>query len=99
MTLIPIKCSVIAVTGLAGHAFGSWRNRETQAMWLRDFLPKDVRNIRIMTYGYLDDDTSCENFEQYRTDLLQAISLSRWTGEVLSQPMRAIYRGKFNQYI
>jgi len=43
---------VIAVTGLAGNAFGSWRNRETQQMWLKDFLPRDVQNIRIMTYGY-----------------------------------------------
>jgi len=40
------------VTGLAGHAFGSWRNRETHQMWLKDFLPHDIQNIRIMTYGY-----------------------------------------------
>jgi hypothetical protein len=44
--------SVIAVTGLAGHAFGSWRNRETHQMWLKDLLPHDVQNIRIMLYGY-----------------------------------------------
>jgi hypothetical protein len=43
---------VIAVTGLAGHAFESWRNRETHQMWLKDFLPYNVKNIRIMTYGY-----------------------------------------------
>jgi hypothetical protein len=43
---------VIAVTGLAGHSFGSWRSRKTHLMWLKDFLPKDVKNIRIMTYGY-----------------------------------------------
>jgi hypothetical protein len=43
---------VIAVTGLAGHAFGSWRNRETHRMWLKDFLPHDVKNVRIMSYGY-----------------------------------------------
>jgi hypothetical protein len=102
MTLIPIKCSVIAVTGLAGHAFESWRNRDTQVMWLRDLLPKDVPNIRIMTWGYntsLDDHTSSEHFEEYRTDLLQAISLSRRTGEVRSQPLRAMYRGKCNEYL
>ncbi|KAF8535039.1 hypothetical protein BDD12DRAFT_754194, partial [Trichophaea hybrida] len=43
---------LIAVTGLAGHAFGSWRNRETHQMWLKDLLPHDVQNIRIMSYGY-----------------------------------------------
>jgi hypothetical protein len=42
---------VIAVTGLEGHAFGSWRSPETHLMWLQDFLPKDVKNVRIMAYG------------------------------------------------
>jgi len=45
-------CSVIAVTGLAGHAFGSWMSRKTNKMWLKDLLPYDIRNIRIMSYGY-----------------------------------------------
>jgi len=44
--------SVVAVTGLAGHAFGCWRSRDTYKMWLKDFLPADVNNVRIMTYGY-----------------------------------------------
>jgi hypothetical protein len=44
--------SIIAITGLAGHAFGSWQNRETHAMWLYDFLPKHFTSVRIMTYGY-----------------------------------------------
>ncbi|KAF8531694.1 hypothetical protein BDD12DRAFT_914648, partial [Trichophaea hybrida] len=47
-----VVADVIAVTGLAGHAFGSWRNRETHQMWLKDLLPHDVQNIRVMTYGY-----------------------------------------------
>ncbi|KAF8243669.1 hypothetical protein K440DRAFT_38565 [Wilcoxina mikolae CBS 423.85] len=47
-----VVADVVAVTGLAGHAFGSWRSRETYRMWLKDFLPHDVKNIRIMSYGY-----------------------------------------------
>ncbi|KAF8241219.1 hypothetical protein K440DRAFT_665405, partial [Wilcoxina mikolae CBS 423.85] len=47
-----VVADVIAVTGLAGHAFGSWRNRETHQMWLKDLLPLDIQNIRIMSYGY-----------------------------------------------
>ncbi|KAF8544651.1 hypothetical protein BDD12DRAFT_906355 [Trichophaea hybrida] len=47
-----VIADVIAVPGLAGHAFGSWKNRETQQMWLKDLLPHDVQNIRIMSYGY-----------------------------------------------
>ncbi|KAI5843708.1 hypothetical protein BZA05DRAFT_179670 [Tricharina praecox] len=47
-----IVADVVAVTGLAGNAFGSWRNRSSNRMWLQDFLPRDVKDLRIMTYGY-----------------------------------------------
>ena len=48
----PILADVIAVTGLAGHAFGSWACSPRQ-MWLRDFLPKDLdNNVRVLIYGY-----------------------------------------------
>jgi hypothetical protein len=40
------------VTGLSGHAYGSWRSRESKHMWLKDFLPKDVQGARVMSYGY-----------------------------------------------
>ncbi|KAI5850552.1 ankyrin repeat-containing domain protein [Morchella snyderi] len=47
---------IIAVTGLAGHAFGSWRSRAGYGMWLRDFLPSDMEEngyrARVFTYGY-----------------------------------------------
>ena len=44
--------SIIAITGLAGHAIGSWTNPASGRMWLRDDLPEDVPNARILTYGY-----------------------------------------------
>jgi hypothetical protein len=43
--------SIIAVTGLAGHAIGSWSLPDGR-MWLRDWLPRDARTTRILTYGY-----------------------------------------------
>ncbi|RSL46584.1 hypothetical protein CEP54_013789 [Fusarium duplospermum] len=44
--------SIIAVTGLGGHAFGSWVNSRGH-MWLRDYLPKDLQDrARILIYGY-----------------------------------------------
>jgi hypothetical protein len=44
--------SVIAVTGLAGHAYGSWKSRQSSRMWLKDLLPNTVPGLRVMTYGY-----------------------------------------------
>ncbi|KAF8540313.1 hypothetical protein BDD12DRAFT_33818 [Trichophaea hybrida] len=48
----PITADIIAITGLAGHAFGSWQNRSTHEMWLYDYLPEQFESARIMTYGY-----------------------------------------------
>ncbi|KAK5769453.1 hypothetical protein LTS12_000380 [Elasticomyces elasticus] len=43
---------LIAVTGLAGHAFGSWAHTRRR-MWLRDYLPGDIqRRARVLVYGY-----------------------------------------------
>ncbi|KFY24597.1 hypothetical protein V493_05143 [Pseudogymnoascus sp. VKM F-4281 (FW-2241)] len=47
-----VCADIIAVTGLAGHAFGSWAH-SAQKMWLRDYLPRDIQNrARILIYGY-----------------------------------------------
>jgi hypothetical protein len=46
-------CSVVAVTGLNGHSWGSWRGREKAGrMWLRDYFRQDFPHLRTMTYGY-----------------------------------------------
>jgi len=47
----PILADIVAVTGLASHAFGSWSSLPRQ-MWLRDFRPQDIPDIAIYTYGY-----------------------------------------------
>ncbi|CAG9993969.1 unnamed protein product [Clonostachys byssicola] len=43
---------IIAISGLNGHAFGSFKRKQGSFMWLRDALPLDVRNARILIYGY-----------------------------------------------
>lgn len=45
-------CSIVAVTGLGGHAFGSWKDRGGPHMWLRDSLAFDLPSIRILVYGF-----------------------------------------------
>lgn len=42
----------VVVCDLWGHAFGSFKEKETSYMWLRDSLPKDLPNLRILLYGY-----------------------------------------------
>ncbi|KAH6881035.1 hypothetical protein B0T10DRAFT_609236 [Thelonectria olida] len=36
---------IIAVPGLGSHALSSWKSPNSNDVWLRDFLPKDVPNI------------------------------------------------------
>jgi hypothetical protein len=44
--------SLVAVHGLNGDAKRTWTHRETNAFWLQDFLPQDVQNMRVMSFGY-----------------------------------------------
>ncbi|KAK5993735.1 hypothetical protein PT974_07172 [Cladobotryum mycophilum] len=53
------KLDVIAISGIGSHAFGSFREKGGDHMWLRDSLPDDLiegdtnRSMaRIMIYGY-----------------------------------------------
>jgi hypothetical protein len=43
---------IIAVTGLGGHAVGSFRSMDGMCVWLRDFAPQDISRARFITYGY-----------------------------------------------
>ncbi|QSZ37446.1 hypothetical protein DSL72_008542 [Monilinia vaccinii-corymbosi] len=47
----PVALDIIAVTGLAGNAFGSWASEPTH-MWLRDKLAVDFPHARVMSYGF-----------------------------------------------
>jgi hypothetical protein len=80
-------CSIVAVTGLAGHAFGSWKSHaQDHQMWLRDFLPVDFRdaNVRILTFGYnsaLKDSTSTGSLQGLSRQLLNDVNSARALGE------------------
>jgi hypothetical protein len=47
--------SVVAVHGLNGDPKNTWTSRKTHAFWLKDFLPQDVPDARVMTFGYNAD--------------------------------------------
>jgi len=55
-------------------------------MWLRDFLPKDIKNIRIMTYGYdsnlLGLEKNSMRMSDYRGNFMEQLKNSRRSAEV-----------------
>lgn len=71
------KVDVVAISGLGGHAFGSFKQRGRDYMWLRDALPYDltVENTdrpmaRVMIYGYestVAQSRSIQNLEDLAT--------------------------------
>ncbi|KAL0633451.1 hypothetical protein Q9L58_007664 [Maublancomyces gigas] len=75
---------IIAVTGLAGHAFGSWKSHGCPEMWLRDFIPDDLLengyNARILVYGYdtkLVGSTSDASIYEISKQFLEAVKDTR----------------------
>ncbi|KAK4080934.1 hypothetical protein Trihar35433_2039 [Trichoderma harzianum] len=72
------KVDLVAISGLGGHPFGSFKERDGEHMWLRDALPYDVTEesndnrpvSRVMVYGYssnLFQSDSCQNLEDLGT--------------------------------
>lgn len=46
---------IVAIHGLNGHYENTWTTKKgdgTQVNWLRDLLPKKIRNARIMSFSY-----------------------------------------------
>ncbi|CAD6579932.1 MAG: hypothetical protein ASARMPRED_009298 [Alectoria sarmentosa] len=87
----PIAADIIAVTGLAGHAFGSWSHSRTK-MWLRDYLPPKVTNVRVLTYGYpshLQRSMSTSNLWDHSNNLKENLLAIRSAAQVVVDANRA----------
>ena len=77
--------SIIALSGLGGHAFGSFKERKGNHMWLRDDLPKDFPHARILIYGYdtkLEDSQSIQDLEAIAGTFRTALKIARPKGSV-----------------
>ncbi|KAK8226888.1 hypothetical protein HDK77DRAFT_457329 [Phyllosticta capitalensis] len=55
---------VIALPGLGGHAFGSFKARKDDCMWLRDGLCESFPSARVLIYGY---DTRLQNSSAFQS--------------------------------
>ena len=75
----------VAVCGLGGHAFGSFKEKGTTYMWLRDSLPKDMPNLRVLLYGYasgLDGSDSNQNVSVIADSFVSQLGFLRLQSEV-----------------
>ncbi|KAK1962446.1 hypothetical protein LY78DRAFT_249507 [Colletotrichum sublineola] len=75
---IPTDADLIAIHGLGGHAIKTWTCGD--ALWLRDFLPSDLPNVRILTFGFdgsLVFTASESNISNIATQLLFGIKQLR----------------------
>ncbi|KAI9790079.1 MAG: hypothetical protein M1816_005549 [Peltula sp. TS41687] len=43
---------IVAVHGLGGDAIHTWTHPKSKAFWLKEFLPQQIPDARIMTFGY-----------------------------------------------
>jgi hypothetical protein len=55
-------------------------------MWLQDFLPKNIKDIRIMTYGYNTElvGANTGRLLDHRRDLIQQIQIVRRSLKVVA---------------
>ncbi|CCA69904.1 related to LipA and NB-ARC domain protein-Aspergillus clavatus, partial [Serendipita indica DSM 11827] len=72
---------IVAIHGLEGHREKTW-STEDGTLWLRDFLPTDISNARVLSYGYDADTRSTEcvstlTMRRHAEGLAQALSRIR----------------------
>lgn len=70
------KSSCLAISGLGGHAFGSFKEKGGSYMWLCDELVYDLKTTRVIIYGYesqLHGSRSFQDLEALATTLREAI--------------------------
>ncbi|UKZ61236.1 uncharacterized protein TrAtP1_002504 [Trichoderma atroviride] len=86
----PVTADVIAITGLDGHAYGSWRGKGNLGrMWLRHFLSRDLPYCRTMTYGYNSklSTRGTDTIMDYSRGLMEALRKIRDTKELRQRPL------------
>ncbi|CAG8196739.1 unnamed protein product [Penicillium olsonii] len=86
----PVIADIIAITGMDGHAYGSWQGRGNLGrMWLRDFLSKDLPQCRTMIYGYNSKLSShgVDTILDYGRELMEEIKKVRTTKQLQQRPL------------
>ncbi|KAL7275329.1 hypothetical protein RUND412_001731 [Rhizina undulata] len=84
-----IVADIVTVTGLGGHAYGSWRGKQTKKMWFQDFLAQDFPNCRTMIYGYNSNLKSrgFHTLADYKLEFLKEIAKIGSSDEEIKRPV------------
>lgn len=70
---------IVAIHGINGHALNTWK-AEGGALWLRDFMCKDIRSARVFTFGYdaqLLFTESHASLQKFAASLLDELMVAR----------------------
>ncbi|KAK3371804.1 hypothetical protein B0T24DRAFT_579256 [Lasiosphaeria ovina] len=81
---------VVAVPGLGSHAIGSWKSPKSNDVWLRDYLPGDLPNVRVLLYGYdttLVNSNSRDSIETLGHRFLESIKEFRKSSNTDRRPV------------
>ena len=81
--------SFVAVHGLNGHLTKTWTGADTGLCWLKDYLPSDIQNIRIMSYSYNADiafGNTTASLKDHAIDLLGSLMDEREDSDVSPRP-------------
>ncbi|VUC37223.1 unnamed protein product [Clonostachys rosea] len=87
---ILVKADIIALSGLDGHTFGSWRGKgKLRRMWLQDFLEGDSPDCRTMIYGYNSrlQSRGINTMFDYCAEFIQELEKVRSSSEEISRPL------------
>jgi len=81
--------SIVAVHGLNGHPKKTWTANNVN--WLRDFLPPDIPNARILSWGYDANTHSTSTISaQYLFDACKDLGLRSMSEEEVDKGTRAV---------
>jgi hypothetical protein len=81
---------VVAITGLGGHALGSFRSQDGAFVWLRDSAPEDIPQARFITYGYdtaVAESDSNQGIRELAHTLLDRLAILRRRTNTQQRPL------------
>ncbi|KAL8654315.1 MAG: hypothetical protein Q9226_003490 [Calogaya cf. arnoldii] len=84
----PGVVDVVAVHGLGGDAYTTWQDEGK--LWLQDFIPSQITNTRVMSYGYdslVAFSKSVAGVEDFAADLLNRLNDERSTAQENLRPV------------